>query len=152
MSVRLVEGATLRRLSRAREFIEVGHAGPISLDDMAESAGLSSFHFLRLFRDVFEETPHRYLTRVRLARAKASLARGASVTEVCFQVGFSSVGSFSALFAREAACSPSAYRRSVRAAGQVPGDLASLYVPGCFLAHHSFTFAAQLSRSSAAGG
>jgi AraC-like DNA-binding protein len=132
--VRLVEGATLRRLSRAREFIEAKHAEPITLDAIAESAGLSPFHFLRLFRDVFEETPHRYLTRVRLSRAKVMLARGASVTEACFGVGFSSVGSFSSLFAREVACSPSAYRRALRYAAPVPGDLATLVIPCCFLA------------------
>ncbi|HEU4411925.1 MAG TPA: AraC family transcriptional regulator [Polyangiaceae bacterium] len=134
MAVRLVEGATLRRLSRAREFIEAKHAEAITLEAMAESAGLSPFHFLRLFRDVFEETPHRYLTRVRLARAKALLARGASVTEACFGVGFSSVGSFSSLFAREVACSPSAYRRALRYAAPVPDDLATLVIPCCFLA------------------
>jgi AraC-like DNA-binding protein len=150
MSIRLVEGATLRRLSRAREYIESCHAEPVTLDAMARRAGLSPFHFLRLFRDVFEETPHRYLTRVRLERAKAALARGATVTEACFEVGFSSVGSFSALFAREVACSPSAYRRSVRRAAAAPDDLATLLVPGCFLAR--FAGAPQPSRSGAPGG
>lgn len=73
---------------------------PISLPDIAAHANLSLYHFLRIYKRAYGETPHEFLTRLRLVRAKTLLARGShNVTEACFEVGFSSLGSFSSLFA-----------------------------------------------------
>jgi AraC-like DNA-binding protein len=94
-------------------------------------AGLLDSHSLREYRAAFGETPHQHFTRLRLEHARRALARGAAVTEVCFDVGYSSLGSFSALFARTTGPSPRASQRELRAL--VLADLPRLYIPGCFL-------------------
>lgn len=94
---------------------------------------MSPFHFLRSFSRVFGETPHAYIQRLRLERAKDALARGASVTDVCFDVGYASLGSFSALFASRVGLPPSEWQRTVRKRVIVPEALARLYIPCCYL-------------------
>jgi AraC family transcriptional regulator len=96
-----------RRVLRGREFLIASLGEPVSLALAAREACLSRYHFLRTFRDAFGETPHQFLTRQRLERARVLLARGdASVTEVCVASGFSSLGSFSSLFRRHFGVSP----------------------------------------------
>lgn len=109
-------------------------AEPLSLDAMARRAGMSRFHFLREFHRSFGATPHEYVTRVRIARAKELLAKDVPVTDVCFDVGFASLGSFSALFARHVGQPPTAWRRERRALLQVPERLIVRYVPHCYAA------------------
>jgi AraC-like DNA-binding protein len=105
---------------------------------MAKVAGMSPFHFARCFRRSFGETPHEYVTNVRLREAKALLARsGAHVTDVCFEVGFSSLGSFSALFARREGLPPSAWQRRMVRLSQCPGGMATAFIPHCFAIHFS---------------
>ena len=103
----------LRRLGRGVEFLHA-HAGErVTLRAVARAACLSEFHFHRLFVRAFGESPHAYLTRLRLDRARLRLASGAaSVTEICAEVGFESLGSFSALFQRRFGMSPSQVRRA----------------------------------------
>ena len=87
---------------------------PISLSDVAKEANLSKYHFLRIYKKTFQETPHEFLTRLRVDKAKLLLAKGQhNVTETCFEVGFSSLGSFSTLFSKYVGLSPSEYRRYV---------------------------------------
>lgn len=101
-----------RRLQRARDYIESNLASPVSLRDMAGEACLSPHHFLRLFKHLFRETPHQYLTRRRLERARELLElTDLPVTEICFAVGFESLGSFSSLFRRRVGYPPSARRQ-----------------------------------------
>ncbi len=134
-SERIVHGDVFRRLVVARDFMAERHSEPLTLPDIARRAGLSPFHFLRLYRRAFGVTPHEQLTEFRLARAKAMLARGdASVTQVCFDVGYESLGSFSALFARRVGRSPASYQREIRRIVQVPERLPQLYIPACYLA------------------
>lgn len=122
-----------RRLCAARDHLHAHVDEGVPLADLARRAGLSRFHFLRLYRDAFGATPHEYLTRLRIARAKRLLAaEHGSVTEVCFEVGFSSVGSFSTLFAERVGCPPSVFRRAVWRLG----GARRLVVPYCFLYHH----------------
>src|SRR3954449_5283622 len=109
----MVHDDSFRRLLRARDAIHARYAEPLDLRALAREAALSPYHFLRLFRDAFGTTPHQYLTRVRLEAAKRLLLADAPVTEVCFEVGFQSLGSFSALFARRIGAPPSAFRRRV---------------------------------------
>lgn len=95
--------------------------GPnISIADVAREANMSSFHFIRRFAAVFGETPHQFRTRERLTAAQRLLARGQSVTDVCIDIGFNSLGSFSTLFAREIGLSPAAYQRSLRRTFHIP--------------------------------
>lgn len=126
--------SSYRRLLVAREVLRARYSEPLPLRDLAAAAGLSEFHFLRAYRAAFGETPHQHFMRLRLEHAKRELARGAAVTEVCFDVGYSSLGSFSSLFARVTGQSPRAWQRDVRALVPVPADLPRLYVPSCFLA------------------
>lgn len=118
----------LPALLRARDLIDRDYAEPLDLEAMAREAGYSKFHFARSFAAAYGETPAAYLTRRRVERAK-TLLRGAnlSVTEICFMVGFESLGSFSSLFRRVVGQSPSAYRdEQIRAGGPPP-------IPGCAL-------------------
>ena len=110
------------------------YAEPLSLELVARQAGYSRFHFLRAFRKAYGETPRAYLTRRRIERAR-DLLRSANltVTEICHMVGFSSLGSFSALFKKEMQVTPSEYRaREVRRGGPPP-------IPGCFVLMWSHT-------------
>jgi AraC-like DNA-binding protein len=115
-----------RRLLIARDLLRARYSEPLALRDLAAAAGLSEFHFLRAYRAAFGETPHQHFIRLRLEHAKRALARGAAVTEVCFAVGYSSLGSFSTLFARATGRSPSAWQRETRAL--VPDCYRSFFV------------------------
>jgi len=101
-------------LCRARDLLANVRNSNVSIGAAVREAGLSSCHFIRRFEAVFGETPHQFRTRERLTAAQRLLARGHSVTDVCLEVGFSSLGSFSALFARRIGISPTRYQRSVR--------------------------------------
>lgn len=129
----LLDGDVFRRLCVAREFARDNHAGAVTIEAMAHAAGMSPFHFVRCFRRSFGQTPHAWLTDVRLDRAKALLSRsGTHVTDVCFDVGFSSLGSFSTLFARHVGLPPSVWQRSMVRLAQSPGGIAVAFVPHCF--------------------
>jgi AraC-like DNA-binding protein len=101
----------LRRLRRARDQMDREYAQPLDVTALARTALMSPAHFSRRFRDAYAETPYSYLMTRRIERAKALLRRGdLSVTDVCFMVGWSSLGSFSARFTELVGESPSAYR------------------------------------------
>jgi AraC-like DNA-binding protein len=126
---------THRDLREARDFMRYAYGCPVYLPDVAARANLSPYHFLRVYKQAYGETPHEFLTRLRIDRAKTLLARGShNVTEACFEVGFSSLGSFSALFAHRVGLSPSEYRRYARSTISVPEAVRPLFVPSCFLA------------------
>ena len=98
------------------------YAQPLDVPALARIAVVSEAHFIRTFRATFGETPHRYLQRRRVERAMFLLRQtDQSVTEVCFAVGFASLGTFSRTFTRIVGAAPSAYRaQAPRAAGGVP--------------------------------
>jgi AraC-like DNA-binding protein len=101
-----------RRLLRARDAIDRGYAQPLDVRAIAAVAHLSPAHFSRCFRAVFGETPHRYLQRRRVERSMFLLREpGRTVTEVCFDVGFASLGTFSRTFRAIVGETPSGYRR-----------------------------------------
>ncbi|HUS30275.1 MAG TPA: AraC family transcriptional regulator [Kofleriaceae bacterium] len=119
----LIDPRTFRRLVTVRDqLVETD----VALYELAADAGLSPSRLIRVFAAVFGTTPHRARTQARLERARTHLASGAAVTDACMEVGFSSVGSFSALFTRWTGTQPSRYRRMV----QVAATVAPL-VPGC---------------------
>jgi AraC-like DNA-binding protein len=120
------------RLCRARDALREVPDPPLSIRAVAREAGMSPFHFIRRFQAMFGETPHQVRIRSRLDRAKQLLALSdCSVTDVCLDVGFTSLGSFSDLFARRVGLPPSAYRRQVRSMMQAPGTLPDELIPGC---------------------
>ena len=117
---------TLAALRRAHDLIDRDYAEPLDLDVLAREAGYSKFHFARTFAEAYGESPRAYLTRRRIERAKNLLrAANLSVTEVCFLVGFESLGSFSTVFHRLVGQPPSAYRAASLGAGAAPP------IPGC---------------------
>src|SRR6516164_3056863 len=123
----------LRKLCQVRDLMRDCLEEELTLADLSLEAELSAWHFLRAFREAFGETPHAFLTRLRLERAKELLTISSRpVTEICFDVGFSSLGSFSALFRRQVGLSPAQFRREVRAWVRVPGRFPWLFVPVCF--------------------
>ena len=116
----------LPALRRARDLIDRDYAEPLDLDAMAREAGYSRFHFARAFAAAYGETPRAYLARRRIERAKTLLrTANLSVTEICFLVGFASLGSFSSRFRQLIGMSPSQYRNDAVAQTGVPP------IPGC---------------------
>jgi len=101
----------LRRLRRARDQMDRDYAQALDVPALARTALMSSAHFSRRFREAYSETPYSYLMTRRIERATALLRRGdLTVTEVCFEVGCTSLGSFSARFTELVGETPSAYR------------------------------------------
>jgi AraC-like DNA-binding protein len=86
---------------------------PITIKQLSREAALSPYYLIRAFRHVYKQTPHQYLVGRRIARAKELLRNSdLSITEICLEVGFESLGSFSTLFRKVAGITPSAYRVS----------------------------------------
>jgi len=113
-----------RRMLRARDAMDRDYALPLDVPALARGAYMSPGHFQRSFREAFGETPYTYLMTRRIERAKALLRRGdMSVTEVCFEVGCTSLGSFSSRFTELVGETPSAYRAR--------GHEDYVAVPGC---------------------
>ncbi|MEO7371965.1 MAG: AraC family transcriptional regulator [Ilumatobacteraceae bacterium] len=122
-----VPGDVLVHLRAARDEIDRHFAESIDLDRVAAIAGFSKFHFHRLFTVTYGVTPARYLTRRRIERAQDLLrSTNLTVTEVCFAVGYASLGSFSTRFKELVGETPS----SVQARYSVSG---APRVPGCFV-------------------
>jgi transcriptional regulator GlxA family with amidase domain len=102
----------LAHLRRARDLMDREYARPLDVPTMARAALMSPAHFSRQFRAAYGETPYSYLMTRRIERAKALLRRGdLSVTDVCFAVGCSSLGTFSTRFTELVGMPPSTYRR-----------------------------------------
>ena len=119
--------AASRRMLRARDEMDRAYDKPLDVPALARVALTSEAHFIRTFKATFGETPHRYLQRRRLERAMALLRETERpVTEVCLDVGFASLGSFSRTFAQVVGMSPTAYRAAWRAGAGTAG-----YVPTC---------------------
>ncbi|MFF9402560.1 helix-turn-helix transcriptional regulator [Streptomyces sp. NPDC014744] len=119
----------LVRLRRARDRMDRDYAEPLDVPTLARGALMSPGHFSRSFRAAFGETPYSYLMTRRIERAKALLRRrDLTVTEVCFAVGCTSLGSFSSRFTELVGESPSAYRaRSHEHCAAIPACMAKLH-------------------------
>jgi AraC-like DNA-binding protein len=121
-----------RRLCRARDLLLERREQPLTIRDLARDVQISPFHLIRQFEAVFGATPHQFRQASRLELARQLLATGDySVTDVCMEVGFSSLGSFSVLFTRRMGETPSAYQRRMRPLVAVPGIVSQHLTPGC---------------------
>jgi AraC-like DNA-binding protein len=113
-----------RRMLRARDAMDRTFAQPLCIRRLARIAQVSQAHFIRTFRVTFGETPHRYLQRRRVERAMFLLrSTERSVTDICLDVGFNSLGTFSRTFLDIVGESPTTFRQR----GQMPA------VPTCFM-------------------
>lgn len=138
--------AVLERLRRVRQRMAADPAldPPLDLAAMAGAAHFSKFHFLRLFRQAYGETPARYLAQLRLERARQLLgSTDRSITDICMDVGFASLPSFSAAFRRHTGHSPRHYRRRQVAVPRLPRFAPR--VPGCFVAMYGGAPPAEVS-------
>jgi AraC-like DNA-binding protein len=116
-----------RHLLRARDLADRSYSEPLDLEALSRAAHVSPRHFSRSFRSTFGETPHQYLLTRRLERARHLLrTTELSVAEICLEVGFTSVGSFTTTFRRRVGVSPTEYRRANR------GPSAADRIPHCF--------------------
>ena len=101
-----------KRVHRAKDYMHACLAEPLTLSEIAQVAAMSPHHFLRAFKQVFNVTPHAYLTQKRIERAQWLLMQTLQpITTVCFEVGFESLGSFSTLFKRHVGMSPRQFRQ-----------------------------------------
>jgi AraC-like DNA-binding protein len=121
-----------RRIVQAKLFIDNNYSEKIDLDNIADEAYFSKFHFVRQFKKIYGKTPHQYLTTVRIEKAMLLLKTDLPVSTVCYEVGFESIGSFSALFKRIVGLAPSEYllRQQQIRAHILHTPLA--HIPGCF--------------------
>jgi AraC-like DNA-binding protein len=117
-----------RHLLRAKDEVDYRYFEPLSVDDLARTAGLSRAHFSRAFRRTFGESPHAYLLTRRLERAALLLrTTDRSVSDICFSVGLQSVGSFTTSFTRMYGSAPTVYRAAFPPAAE------RALVPRCVL-------------------
>jgi AraC-like DNA-binding protein len=121
------EMAELVHLRRARDLMDHEYAQPLDVSKMARTAHMSAAHFSRRFRAVYGETPYSYLMTRRIERAKAFLRQGRSVTETCFAVGSTSLGSFSSRFTEIVGEAPSRYRARSRGDLEIFPPCVSMY-------------------------
>jgi AraC-like DNA-binding protein len=128
-----------RRIVQAKLFIDSNYADPIDLENISDEAFFSKFHFIRQFKTIYGKTPHQYLTTVRIEKSMQLLRADTPVSEVCYAVGFESVGSFSALFKRIVGLAPSAYLIQQQ---QIKAQILKApleFVPGCFAEKNGWT-------------
>jgi AraC-like DNA-binding protein len=124
---RAMTAREVAHLRRAKDLVDRSYAEPLDVEALARRAHCSPWHFSRRFKEAFGETPHQYVLSRRVERAQELLRNTElSVSEVCLEVGFQSLGSFSAAFHRVAGMTPTAYRATM--AGVAP------QIPGCWAA------------------
>jgi AraC-like DNA-binding protein len=117
----------LARLRLAKDAMDRDWAEPLDLGAVAAAAGYSRYHFVRLFREAYGETPGHYLSRRRIERAQELLrSANLTVTEICMIVGFTSLGTFCTRFKQQVGMTPSEFRDRVK-------TNATSAIPGCFV-------------------
>src|SRR6476661_5472502 len=126
-----------QRIATAKIFIDENYSESIGLDKISQQAFLSRFHFHRLFTRIYRKTPHQYLTRKRIEKAKDLLAENKSVSDVCNEVGFESIGSFSVLFKKEIGFAPTYYRNMAWLKKQQAKEQPKKFIPHCFIEGYS---------------
>jgi AraC-like DNA-binding protein len=128
-AARLIDHECFVRLARSRDFLAAHARSRVRVPDAARIAGISTHHYIRLYARAFGETPQEFVMRRRLEDAQRLLRGGSlSVTEVCLEVGYESLGSFSTLFHRACGVSPREYRRL----WAFPGAARLFAIPECF--------------------
>jgi len=128
-----------RRIVQAKLFMDSSYTNNIDLDNIAEEAFFSKFHFIRQFKKIYGKTPHQYLKVVRIEKAMELLRTKVSVSDVCYAVGFESVSSFSGLFKLIVGLTPSAYQTQQL---QIKAQILKTplqFIPGCFAEKKGWT-------------
>jgi len=121
-----------RRIVQAKLFIDQHYTENIELRGIAGEAFYSKFHFIRKFKEVYQRTPHQYLSSLRIEQAMKLLAGGMSVAEVCAAVGFEELSSFSRLFKHRTGVNPSVYQSQQQTLQKRIAEAPLTLVPHCF--------------------
>jgi AraC-like DNA-binding protein len=121
-----------RRIVYAKLFIDNHFDEKIDLDNIADEAFFSKFHFIRLFASIYKKTPYQYLSYVRIEKAKQLLTTSMTVANVCYAVGFESVSSFTGLFKRMTGETPAAYRTAQHKRKKEIAVAPLKFIPNCF--------------------
>jgi AraC-like DNA-binding protein len=124
---------TYLRIVNAKIYIDENYHEPLNLDLVSKQALFSRFHFHRLFKKIYRNTPHQYLTQKRIEKAKQLLAQNKPVADVCNEVGFESIGSFSTLFKKEIGFAPTYYRNMAWLKKQQQKLQPKKFIPHCFI-------------------
>jgi AraC-like DNA-binding protein len=124
------------RIVAAKVFMDENYQESIHLDEISQKAFLSPYHFHRLFSQVYKKTPHQYLTLKRIEKAKDLLSENKNVREVCNEVGFESLGSFSSLFKKEIGFAPTYYRNRAWLKKQKTKEQPKRFIPHCFIENY----------------
>ena len=129
-----IDREVLLRLGNVRDILAERLDEPPSLAEAAREAYLSPFYFHRLFVRAYGQTPHEFMTARRIDEAKRLLAEGnLSVTEICFSLGYQSLGSFSDKFRRVVGCTPTEYRIGIARSYALSRIWTHRYIPSCYL-------------------
>lgn len=128
-----------RRIVQAKLFIDTHFSEKIDIDNIADEAFFSKFHFIRLFKQIYDKTPHQYLTAVRIEKAVLLLREGQAVSDVCYAVGFESLSSFSGLFKRLVGVPPSVYLAQQQKQKEEISKTPLKFVPGCYAFLHGWS-------------
>lgn len=122
-----------KQIIKAKLFIDKNFSENIDLNQIADQAHFSKFHFIRLFKNIYDLTPNQYLTAVRVDKAKSLLKKNKSINEVCISVGFDSVSTFKGLFKRETNYTPSDYKKQQSDLKSSILNNPTNHIPNCLL-------------------
>lgn len=121
-----------RRIVQSKLFIDMNFSDNIDVECISGRAFFSKFHFIRVFKKIYGKTPHRYLSSLRIEKAKEFLKNGSTVTEACFAVGFDSISSFTGLFKRIVGQPPFSYQMQQLQLKEEAAKAPLRFIPGCF--------------------
>lgn len=121
-----------QRIVQAKCFIDRNFDAPIALNQLANEACFSKFHFIRVFKKIYGKSPYQYLMHVRIEHARQMLKSGLPVAQVCFAIGFESISSFSGLFRKIAGISPAAFQQQQMLMRRQMIQNPLQFIPGCF--------------------
>lgn len=125
-----------RRIVQAKLFIDRHYAEAIDIDKISDEACFSKFHFIRVFKTAYGRTPHQYLTYVRINKAQEMLKGGKNVSEVCSQLGFESLSTFSGLFRKSVGQTPSSFLDNHKKQQAEAKRTPLKFIPNCFISNH----------------
>ena len=128
-----------KRIVHAKLFIYNNYSHNIDLNNIADEAFFSKFHFIRLSKKIYGKTPHQYMTVVRIEKAKQLLQTETSISKVCYSIGFDSISSFTGLFKKIFGVTPSAWQLRQQKIKEAVLAFPLNFVPNCFAEKKGWT-------------
>ena len=122
-----------RRIVQAKLFIDKHFRKKVNIDEIAEEASFSRFHFIRLFRQAYGDTPHQYMMRLRMLEAEKLMTNpNLKIQDICFEIGFESVGTFTTQFTKLYGKTPKARQKEILEKKRIVVEEPLRTVPNCF--------------------